>query len=665
MRVIATAGHIDHGKSSLVNALTGIDPDRLPEERARGMTIELGFAWLDLGDGHIAGIIDVPGHERFVRHMVAGVGGIDLAMLVIAADEAVMPQTREHLAILDLLGVRHGVVALTKSDLVDAEWLSLVTDEVHSALEGTTLAGSEIVPCSSVSGHGMGTLRAALVRALSQTPEPLDRGRPYLPIDRVFTRAGHGTIVTGTLLDGSFAVGQEVEIAPVGMVSRIRGLQSYQQRMERVGPGRRVAVNLAGIAHDDLERGMVVCLPGTVPAVSHLDVRIRAIQKEGLTPRGAKDRERVVAHNMLVSVHTGAVEVPGRIRLLDTESLATGEEAWAQVKLQQPIAALRGNHCILRVPTPAHTVAGGLIVQVNPPRHKRHSPGVLEHLERILTASPEEQVIHALHQSPLTIGDLVARTGMPLQEVELAVHHLARQGAIQILGLTRKGGAHVENDVEGAEVEQPTRGDLSGFWTTPAWLSHMLQTGLAALIEFHRAQPMRRGMAGGALREAMQLDRRRWDELLQLWRAGGHVVVTGDVVRLPEHEVAMTAEQRQRALTWLRRLAEKPYAPPTGNELSPLDGELLQALLDEGDPVRLDERVYLRRAAFEEMRDATLEAIATDGQVTVAMIRDRFQTSRKFALALLEHLDDLHLTRRLGDVRVRGSGTLGGNPFRG
>ncbi|MDB5059949.1 MAG: selB, partial [Chloroflexi bacterium] len=215
MRVIATAGHIDHGKSSLVNALTGIDPDRLPEERARGMTIELGFAWLDLGNGEIAGVVDVPGHERFVRHMVAGVGSVDLAMLVVAADEAIMPQTREHLAILDLLGVSHGVVALTKSDLVEADWLALVTDEVRSVLAGTSLAGSEIVPCSSVTGQGIGSLREALVRALSQTPEPIDRGRPYLPIDRIFTRDGYGTVVTGTLLDGSFAVGQEVEIAPV------------------------------------------------------------------------------------------------------------------------------------------------------------------------------------------------------------------------------------------------------------------------------------------------------------------------------------------------------------------------------------------------------------------------------------------------------------------
>ncbi|MDB5075278.1 MAG: selB [Chloroflexi bacterium] len=664
MRIIATAGHIDHGKSSLVNALTGIDPDRLPEERARGMTIELGFAWLDLGNGEIAGVVDVPGHERFVRHMVAGVGSVDLAMLVVAADEAIMPQTREHLAILDLLGVSHGVVALTKSDLVDADWLALVTDEVRSVLAGTSLARSEIVPCSSVTGQGIGSLREALVRALSQTPEPIDRGRPYLPIDRVFTRDGYGTVVTGTLLDGSFAVGQEVEIAPVGRVGKIRGLQSYRHRLEKVGPGRRVAVNLAATAVDDLDRGMVLCLPGSVPAVSYFDARIRAVQQEGPTPRGDGNRESIVTHNMLVSVHTGAVEVRGRVRLLDTEALKAGEEAWAQVKLERPIAALRGDRCILRIPTPARTVAGGVIVDVNPPRHKRHARGVLQRMERRLVASPEEQVTHILEQSAMTIGELVAQLGLPLQEVELALTKLAHHGDVQALGGNGQREAHASSDVEGIGAEIPARRDLSGFWTTPAWLNQVRDAGLGVLKEFHQRHPMRRGMPGEALRESVKLDRRRWNELLQSWRAENRVMVTGDLVRLPEHEVGLTADQQRRAQAWLNHLSEKPYAPPTGNELAPLDGELLQALLDQGDPVRLADGVYLRRTAFEEMRDAALAAISGDGQVTVATIRDRFQTSRKFALALLEHLDDLHLTRRLGDVRVRGSGTLGNDILR-
>jgi selenocysteine-specific elongation factor len=368
---------------------------------------------------------------------------------------------------------------------------------------------------------------------------------------------------------------------------------------------------------------------------------------------------------MLVSVHTGAVEVRGRVRLLETEALKAGEEAWVQLKLERPIATLRGDRCILRVPTPAHTVAGGVIVDVNPPRHKRHAPGVLLHLERLLAGSPEEQVTNALDQGPLTIGELVTRIGMPLQEVELAVMNLARKGAVQALGGNGKREARAGSHIDGAEVESPLQRGLSGFWTTPAWLNQMRHAGLSVLSEFHHHHPMRRGMPGEALREAVRLDRRRWNELLQSWRVYGCVVVTGDLVRLPEHEVGLTADQQRHAQEWLKQLTEKAFAPPTGTELSPLDGELLQALLDQGDPVRLADGVYLRRAAFEEMRDATLATIATDGQVTVATIRDRFQTSRKFALALLEHLDDLHLTRRLGDVRVRGSGTVDRDAFRG
>jgi selenocysteine-specific elongation factor len=634
MRVIGTAGHIDHGKSSLVHALTGIDPDRLPEEKARGMTIELGFAALDLGDGEPVGVIDVPGHERFVRHMLAGVGGIDLALLVVAADEAVMPQTREHLAILDLLDLRHGVVALTKCDLVDDEWLELVAEEVRGALATSALASSPIVPCSSVTGAGLDALKATLRQALASLPARPDRGRPHLPVDRVFTRSGYGTVVTGTLLDGSLAVSQEVEFAPTGLRGRIRGLQSHHQRLERAGPGRRLAVNVAGVGHDQVLRGMVLCLPGGVPAAQYLDLRLRVVDEALLPQLGAAEVQHAggVAHNMAVTLHTGAAEARGRLRLLEADTLAPGQEGWAQVRLESPIAVLRGDRCVLRIPSPALTVAGGTVVAVNPPRHRRRSRQVLRRLETLATATPEERLLDALATGPATAAELATRADLQAADAEAAMRTLTAAAAISPLA---PGGTH---------------------YTTPAWLAAVTARAMPILEHYHHRFPLRQGMAGEALRDELGLARRPWGELVERWRADGTIASHGDLVRLPEHRVVLEPAQERAATTLLARLGEQPYAPPTGAELGPIEAELLEALIGRGDPVRLAEGILLRRDAYLAMRDMALSLIDTEGQVTVAMLRDRFGTSRKFALALLEHLDDLRLTRRVGDGRVRGPG---------
>src|ERR671934_95429 len=332
LHVIGTAGHIDHGKSTLVHALTGIDPDRLAEEKRRGMTIELGFAWLRLPSGREASVVEVPGHERFIRHMLAGAGGVDVALLVVAADEGVMPQTREHLDILDLLGVSCGVVALTKRDLVDDEWLELVREDVRAALAGTSLEGADLVACSATTGVGLGELCTALDAALDAARPHPDRGRPHLPVDRVFTLAGFGTVVTGTLLEGTLQVGQDVEIAPRGLRARIRGLQAHKSKLDRAAPGGRVAINLAGIAVEEVSRGDVVTLPGAIPPAVRLDVRLRAVGTL-VAP---------LTHHMPVTVHTGAAEVAGRLGLLDRPELGAGEEGWAQLRLAGPVAAARG-----------------------------------------------------------------------------------------------------------------------------------------------------------------------------------------------------------------------------------------------------------------------------------------------------------------------------------
>src|SRR5436190_5787436 len=357
MYVIGTAGHVDHGKSTLVLALTGIDPDRLQEEKAREMTIDLGFAWLTLPSGREVSIVDVPGHERLIKNMLAGVGGLDAALLVIAADEGPMPQTDEHLDILNLLGVSKGIVVLTKRDLVDDEWLALMQEEVRERLKGSTLQDAPIVPVSARMGQGLDDLREEIDRLLLDTEPRADRGRPRLPIDRAFTVAGFGTVVTGTLIDGSLRVGQEVSILPPGLKARIRGLQSHKHKVESIGPGNRVAVNIVGLDVDDLSRGMVLTTPGWLQPTGRVDVYL------SLVP----DAPAPVEQNDPLDFFTGSAETPARITLLDTERLQPGQSGWAQLRLQELIAAAKGDRYIVRQPSPSLTIGGGQIVDTHPP----------------------------------------------------------------------------------------------------------------------------------------------------------------------------------------------------------------------------------------------------------------------------------------------------------
>lgn len=643
MRIIGTAGHIDHGKSTLVLALTGIDPDRLPEEKARGMTIELGFAWLDLGDRTDSGapdpvgVIDVPGHERFVRHMLAGVGGIDLALLVVAADETVMPQTREHLAILDLLDVRHGVVALTKADLVDEEWLELAREEVRAALADTSLDGSPIVACSGVTGAGLDELRGTLRDALAHTPLRGDRGRPHLPIDRVFTRDGFGTVVTGTLLDGSLRLGQEVALLPGDRRARIRGLQSHHSQFDRAGPGRRVAVNLAGVAVDEVARGMVLAPPGAVTETRHLDLRLRVVRA---APPAAQARAALAAevtHNMPIVLHTGTAEASGRLRLLDADRIGPGGEGWAQVRLDAPIAVLRGDRCVLRIPSPAATVAGGTVVVVNPPRRRRFDAATMARLAMLAAATPEERVQDTLHAGPGTAAELAARADMQPAAVAASLAMLEASARARRLGAPRTSDAG------------------AGYWAAPAWIEDAERRTVAALTAHQRAFPLRQGLQGEAARAALGLERRVWAALLETLELGGSVAVRGDLIATPEHRVAPTEAQERDAAALLAALDAAPYNPPPIAELGAIDQELVEWLAGRGAIERIAEGLWLSASGHATMRDWALATIDETGTVTVGALRDRFATSRKVALALLEHLDDLRLTRRLGDGRVRGT----------
>lgn len=645
MSCIGTAGHVDHGKSTLVTALTGIDPDRLAEEKTRGMTIDLGFAWLTLPSGREASVVDVPGHESFIKNMLAGVGGIDVALLVVAADEGVMPQTDEHLAILDLLRVRSGVVALTKCDLVDGEWLALVREEVAERLRPTTLAGAPIVACSAVTRAGLPELLAALDAALDDSPGRRDLGRPRLPVDRVFTITGFGTVVTGTLLDGTLRGGQEVEVLPSGLRGRIRGLQAHKHPVESSAPGNRVAVNLAGLAKSDLARGDVLALPGRLRATTALDVRLEVI---GGAPRA-------VGQNTEVSLYCGAAEVPARVALLAEDELAPGTAGWAQLRLRAPVVALRGDRFIVRLPSPGATIGGGVVVEPRARRHRRRDGAVLARLELLARGDPEEVALAALggDPQPETPGKTakIARTGgyggREVAEVE------------RITGLPH-------DDVAAALADLVARGAAVrvGAYYVAAEAWGRLRADAARLLEdYHRHYPLRPGMPREEWRSRLGLEPRLAAEALGALVADGEledvsgspVSGHGALVRRPGHAPKLTPAQEQAAASMLARFRQEPFSPPTRAEVEEaLGAELTTALVEQGQLVKVSDLILLDRDAYAEAVRRVVGRLRAHGTLTVADARDLLGTTRKYMLAIFEHLDDRRITRRHGDDRVLG-----------
>ncbi|MEK7692652.1 MAG: selenocysteine-specific translation elongation factor [Chloroflexota bacterium] len=610
MYVIGTAGHVDHGKSLLVEALTGIDPDRLREEKARGMTIDLGFAWLTLPGGRSVSIVDVPGHERFIKNMLAGAGGVDLALLVVAADDGVMPQTREHLAILDLLGVRHGVVALTKRDIVDDDWLALVTNDIDDLLDGTALAGSPVVPCSSITRAGLDDLLAAIESAIDGLPPKRNIGRPRLPIDRVFTIAGFGTVVTGTLIDGELAAGAEIELMPGRLRGRIRGLQAHRDKVERASPGMRTAVNITGIDKDTIRRGLVLAAPRTLAATGVVDVRLVAVA--GLP--------HAVRHNMNVTFHCFADEANAQVRLLQPGDLRPGDSGWAQIKLETPVAVVRGDRFVLR--TPNDTIAGGVIADVAPKRHRRGDAAMIAALEVLLSGSPSDAVLAAVGRRPLidraTLTSELAFSGA---DVDAALAELVNTGALVLLG-----------DGAGARAVLPDAFD------------RLTSAAMAVLDAFHREHPLRPGMPLEELRSRLGLNAEAFQLVAGVLRG---VTVSGATASLATFRPEPTRAQQQQIAAYLAALRASP-----GGTDAACEPALRAYLVETGAVVDAGGGVLFEAASFDAMTANIRTHIEQHGAITLAQTRDLIGTSRKYAQALLEHLDRLRVTRRVGDERV-------------
>ncbi len=614
MYVVGTAGHVDHGKSTLVKALTGIDPDRWEEEQRREMTIDLGFAWLTLPSGRNISLIDVPGHERFIKNMLAGVGGLDAAMLVIAADESVMPQTAEHLAILDLLAVEHGLVVISKCDLVDAEWLELVQLEIGERLAGTVLADAPRVAVSAREGSGLDQLRQELDRMLDATPSRGQQaGSPRMSIDRSFTVGGFGTVVTGTLIDGPLRVGQEIELLPSRQRVRIRGLQSHRQQNETALPGSRVAVNLAGVHHRDIARGDMLALPERVPLSDRLDVQIRMV----------RELEQPLRQNSALDLFLGAAEVRCRATVLDREELAAGEQGWLQLRLDRPVAALRGDRCILRSPSPGLTIGGGRVIDPQPPRHRRFRPDVIAGLEIKARGTPDELLLQALGNGlPRNRADLAAAAGLSSSEADEYLDWLQSNGRIVALD---------PDMVIGAE----------------SW-EHLRREMARIVSAYHERYPLRRGMPREELRQRLKLDPRQLAASLSAAEHEQLLQVHDREISRYAYQPEPDADQQKQLAGYLAKVAQTPYSPPAPE----LDGELLAWAVEHNCLHRVSNEVYFLPETYTELLEWIRSSIAEQGSVNVGQLRDRFGTSRKYALALLEHFDERRITRRNGDVRV-------------
>ncbi|HIL31029.1 MAG TPA: selenocysteine-specific translation elongation factor [Dehalococcoidia bacterium] len=619
MYVIGTAGHVDHGKSTLVKALTDIDPDRFPEEKAREMTIDLGFAWMNLPSGREVSIVDVPGHERFIKNMLAGVGAIDLALLIVAADESVMAQTLEHIAILNILQITRGLVVITKTDLVDEEMVELVKAEVEDAMEGTSFEGCPMVGVSAYSGDGMGDLKATMDSILDETEVRKDLGRPRLPIDRCFTISGFGTVVTGTLIDGTLTVGQEVELAGSGQKARVRGLQSHKTKVNATDPGVRLAVNLSGLSKDEVERGEILTIPGWLKPTYRLDARLRMV----------KNAPNPLKHNQGVTFHLFTSEASARVRLLDADRLAAGEEGWVQLLLSDPLPVVKGDFFVIR--SAENTLGGGQIVDPNPRRrYKRFDDSVIERMMTLDQGTGGDIIISVAEQwGPCNITTLSQRTNLPREEVSQRVSQLTKDGHIVTLGDFGTDSDAVVYSAQGWDI---------------------LKSKVASALQlYHTQYPLRQGVPAQEIRSRLGLSQPVYQRALVRLVDESIVVDERQSLRLPDHEITLTEKMEEEASAYLNSLQKDPYSPSADAKVSQ---ELLSVLIDQGKVVRVADGVIFAASAYKEMTDRIVEHLKAQGSITVADARTMFDSSRKYILPLMEHLDQQQITRRNGDERV-------------
>ncbi|EPR35765.1 selenocysteine-specific translation elongation factor [Alkalidesulfovibrio alkalitolerans DSM 16529] len=627
--IMGTAGHIDHGKTSLVRALTGIDCDRLAEEKRRGITIELGFAYLDLPDGQRVGVVDVPGHERFVKNMVAGAAGIDFVMLVIAADEGVMPQTREHLEICSLLGTATGLVALTKIDAVDEEWRELVSEDVREFLRGTFLEGAPLVPVSSVNGEGVARLRQEIMDIVKAHKARRRSDLTRLPVDRVFTMKGYGTVITGTLTSGAVDVGDDLVVYPTGIPVKVRSLQSHGASVQRVEAGRRTAVNVSGAEVEDISRGDVLAPQGALFPSQVWDARVTLLSS----------MQKPFKHRKQVHFHHGSREVMARVYLLDRDELAPGESAPAQIRFEEPLTGVFGDHFVMRSHSPLRTIGGGVVLGPYQRKFKRRSVQAAR-LSSLPQATPEELTLFQLEMAGtagLSFARLLVATNLESKTLEKVLSDLG--GRQQALMFDREERAYVAGSV----VDELRRGILDH------------------LAAFHRREPLRQGLTRGELASGFSktLPQKLVHFLVERLVRKNEIVQEQEILRLPGHKVSLASDQAKAREAVMAAYVKGGITPPNLKDvLDPLGldakaaASLFKMLVEQGELVKVKEDMFFAAGAVESLVARITEWFATNDDLTPASLRDLTGLSRKYAIPVLEWLDKEKITVRVGDKRL-------------
>ncbi len=616
--ILGTAGHIDHGKSALVKALTGIDPDRLKEEKERGITIDLGFADLAFPDGLTVGIVDVPGHERLVRNMLAGAGGIDLVLFVIAADEGIMPQSREHLSICNLLKIKSGLIAVTKADLVEKEWLDLIVDEVRNFVRNTFLENADIIPISSKTGFNIELLKEKIREAALKVEPKSTKGLFRLPIDRVFTLKGFGTIVTGTAISGVISLDEPVEILPANIKSRVRGLQSHGRPIEKAYAGQRVAINLQGIEKEELKRGDSVVMPGRFIPTTSLDAKLKLLS----------DAPPLKTRS-LVHFHLGTSEVIARVILYEKDELNPGESCYCQFRLQEPVVSMSGDRYIIRRFSPVITIGGGEVLDPSPLRKKRKEG--IEDLVVFEKGSLDEKISMKVRQSGLHGISPMALEGW----INADIHEI--KDSISTLK-----GKDLLFEIEDILIHKTAFDTLK-------------ERFYQVLNDFHMRNPLKPGMPKEELRAYLKVGPKLFEGLILLLK---DIVIDREIIRLKSFSISLSQTDEALKKTILELLEKAGFQPPTREELSQslkLDqkylSDILKLMTNDGNLVRINDSMYITASFYRKMMDSLRDFFNKKTEMTVAEFRDILNTTRKYALPFLEYLDSNKITLRVGDIR--------------
>ena len=626
--ILGTAGHIDHGKTSLVKAMTGIDTDRLKEEKERGITIELGFAHLQLPSGQILGIVDVPGHEKFVKHMVAGATGVDLVALVIAADEGVMPQTREHLEICQLLRVKKGLVVLTKIDMVDQEWLELVKEDVSTFLSETFLAGTPIIPVSSVTGQGIKELVAVLDSMVKEIPERETSGFFRLPVDRVFTMKGFGTVVTGTSISGQIRTAEEVTVYPQGLEARIRGIQVHSREVQEVSAGLRTAINLQGVEKEQIERGNVVATKDSIRPTRIVDVVLHHLKS---APRKLKNRAKV-------RFHTGTSEIISTVVLLDRDELNPGDTCYAEIRLEEPVAVLARDHYVLRSYSPVRAIAGGEILNAAPQKKKRFSEAALSELK----------VLNSGNLSEITEQFVLASRFDGVEQSELPfLTNASRKKLDEIIKALQAKKKLIQYDKE------------KGTLIHADYLKKARDQILSILDQYHKDFPLKVGLLKEELRSrtATSGDAKLFNFVITQLSQDGVVVQEKELLRLKEHRVTLAQDQekvrQQIEEIYLKGALQPPYFKELSEKFPGNSGsDVLQVMVKDGILIKVKEDLFFHKKVIEELKDRLVAVLKEKGEIDTPQFKDMTGASRKYTIPLLEYFDITQLTMRIGDKRV-------------